>query len=131
MCILIPCADRFARMFNCPDVQHCSCLFSSSNSKTFESQTKRQRSGELWRTRLGSGHLVFSTQKHHVLHTHISQNHVLASPIYNGTPILTAATLHCMHLHFISPMSCLCFKGLRNPTSSGRGGRRNTPTAVK
>ena len=32
---------------------------------------------------------------------------------------------------FISPMSCLCFEGLRNPNSSGRGGRRNTPTAVK
>ena len=47
------------------------------------------------------------------------------------TPILTAATLYCMHLHFISPMSCLCFEGLRNPNSSGRGGRRNTPTAVK
>ena len=47
------------------------------------------------------------------------------------TPILTAATLYCMHLHFFSPMSCLCFEGLRNPNSSGRGGRRNTPTAVK
>ena len=47
------------------------------------------------------------------------------------TPILTAATLYCMHLHFISPLSCLCFEGLRNPNSSGRGGRRNTPTAVK
>ena len=47
------------------------------------------------------------------------------------TPILTAATLYCMHLHFISPMSCLCFEGLINPNSSGRGGWRNTPTAVK
>ena len=46
-------------------------------------------------------------------------------------PILTAATLYCMHLHFISPISCLCFEGLRNSNSSGRGGQRNTPTAVK
>ena len=30
------------------------------------------------------------------------------------TPILTAATLYCMHLRFISPMPCLCVEGLRS-----------------
>ena len=34
-------------------------------------------------------------------------------------------------LRFISPMPCLCVEGLRSRNSSGRGGRRNTPTAVK